>query len=190
MRSGLSVKSKLMLILLVIGLGAMVLTGYLSWSQSRAALTDAMLTHLSSVRTAKATQLRRHIDHLRDELATLAEDRMVISAMVHFNRGFRDLNQQPVAVAWDTAIETYYNEDYFPELSRILTGKPDFQSYRPKTQAARYLQYITSSRTPTRLANVQRWIARPMTVPTTVVIRIIMRHFAILSAVLATATCI
>lgn len=72
----------------------------------------------------------------------LASDSNVVKAMVDFNGSFRNLDRNFIPAEWDTALDTYYTEQFFPRLQKNLSPQELNPSvYRPTGQAARYLQY-------------------------------------------------
>lgn len=144
----LSIKSKIQLLLLVVSLGSIFVIGYIAWSQTRAAVQRASFNQLTSLRASKADQVKSYFQNLRNHLDTLSEDRMVVAAMVEFNKGFKKVNEEYISVDWNNALQEYYTKEYFPRLSKNLPGTPDFQTYRPASQAARYLQYQYMAKNP------------------------------------------
>jgi class 3 adenylate cyclase len=137
----LTIKSKLQLMLLAVSLASILVIGYVGWSRARAALQGAIFNQLTSLRSSKAYQLESYFKNLRNHVETLCEDRMVVTAMVEFKKGFKQLNQEYIPVDWNNPLEAYYKKEFFTRLPKNIPGKPDFQTYRPASQAARYLQY-------------------------------------------------
>ncbi|MCL1468770.1 adenylate/guanylate cyclase domain-containing protein [Argonema galeatum] len=136
-----SIKSKIQIMLLMASLGSILVVGYLSWSKIRGAIEDKIYNQLTSVRTSKAYQIESYFKNMRHHVETLCEDRMVVAAMVEFNRAYRELDQQYIAPEWNAASEDYYKKEFFSRLSKVIPGEPDIETYRPYTQPARYLQY-------------------------------------------------
>ncbi len=137
----LSVKSKLIMMLLGVSLGSILVIGYLSGRSSRAALTQAAFDHLVSVRAAKAHQIEAYDFNLHRQVEIVAQSGGVIRVMVHFNKAFKQLDQGLVPKAWDEAIETFYQEQFFPRLRPHMAGAPSLDFFTPQSQASRYLQY-------------------------------------------------
>jgi class 3 adenylate cyclase len=137
----LSIKSKLQIMLLVASLGSILVVGYLSWSKARSILTERIFNQLTSVRASKAYQIESYFTSLRNQLETLCENRMVVTAMAEFDREFDQLQGQAIPLTWEGAIESYYNREFLPRLAKNITGTPVFETYRPTTPESRYLQY-------------------------------------------------
>src|SRR5262245_56426141 len=92
----LSIQSKLILLLLVVSLGSMIPIAVLGFRSGRAALERAVSNHLSSLRQAKVDLIRTRLQHIRKQVVTLAQDRMIIDAMKEFTSGFDKLQSAPL----------------------------------------------------------------------------------------------
>ena len=141
MLNRVSVKSKLIMMLLGVSLGSILVIGYLSNRSSRAALTQAAFDHLVSIRAAKANQIETYAHHLHRQLEIVAKSGGIIRAMVHFNKAFKQLEDALIPKAWDEAIETFYQEQFLPHVKPYLAGSPSVDAFAPQSQAARFLQY-------------------------------------------------
>jgi len=140
-RAQLGLRSKLLLILLVLSLGSILILGYLGWDTSRDAMTEAVLKHLTSVRASKAYHIESYMRFLRRQVSSLGEDEMVIRAMVHFNKSFKDLEFELIPKEWEEAVDGIYVKDFFPRLAKFKSGEPSLEFYKPESTAAHYLQY-------------------------------------------------
>lgn len=150
MLNRLSIKTGLVLILLLYSALAIVVMGALSWWTSRATLTDAIVDKLTTVREAKAEQIQSYFADLSNQLLTLRQDGVIVEATVRFNRAFRQLESQQIADEWNQALESFYTTQYLPKLFEALPGQAEYALYRPNSQAALYLQYqyIVANREP------------------------------------------
>jgi class 3 adenylate cyclase len=141
MRIQLSVKSKVVLLLLAVSLLAALMVGFLGWRSSRQALSQTILYNITSVRSSKAAQAEAYFRNMRHTVEVLSENDMVVEAMVRFNRAFRQLENNTIPAEWDVALEAYYTNQFFPRLFANLPGQADYNLYRPQNQAGLYLQY-------------------------------------------------
>ena len=108
----LSIKSNLINMLLGVSLGSILVIGYLGWSRVRVTLKERIFEQLTSVRASKAYQLEFYIQTLRNHVETLFEDRMVVAAMVEFNKEFKQLNQKYIELDWIAKIKEYYQVNW------------------------------------------------------------------------------
>ena len=141
MLNRLSVKSKLVIIMLLVGLCSAFLVGYLGWSNSRDSLQASILNSSVTIRKEKAAQIEAYFRNLRNQVEILSQNDMVIEASVRFNRTFQQLQDEVPPEEWDKALETYYTEQFFPKLFANLPGQAEYALYRPESQAGLYLQY-------------------------------------------------
>lgn len=141
MFSRISIKSKLIIMLLGVSLGSILVIGYLSGRNSRAALTQAAFDHLTTVRSAKVNQLETYVHGLRRQFEIVAQTGGVVRAMVHFNKAFKRLDLNLIPEAWDEAMIGLYQNQFLPRLKPHLATAPSVDFFAPQSQAARYLHY-------------------------------------------------
>ena len=137
----LSIKSKIQVMLLAVSLISIISISFLGWSWARAELKQNIFDHLTSVRASKAYQIESYFTNFKNHVETLCEDRMVVSAMQEFDSAYDQLNQKTPPAEWNGAIRNYYERSFFPKLTEHIAGTPNYETYAPKGNAARYLQY-------------------------------------------------
>jgi len=150
-KRGLSARTKLTIILITVAFTTLFIISLFSWQSSRSALNDTIFTQLTAIRSVKARQVERYFTAMRNHIQILSEDDTIVAAMVRFNKAFRTLDREHIPPLWDIRLESYYEDHFFPQLSTNLAGSPEFDNYRPRGQAATYLQYFylaTSAATP------------------------------------------
>ncbi len=137
----LSIKTKLIVMLLVVSLCAMVASTYICSSSGKAILTEKVFNQLTSLRAAKTYQIQDYFQTLYNHSQTLSEDLTVVEAMQAFKTAYRQLEASTIPANFDAKIDNYYSTEFLPKLSRTNDGSPVLASYTPKTAASRYLQY-------------------------------------------------
>ncbi len=137
----LTFKSKLILLTLFASVSSIVAIASLSSALSRWGLRQAAFNQLSVLRSEKSQRVQNYFEQLQSHTITLSADRMIVRAMVEFNKEFRQLDRRFIPVEWDEPLKRYYETSYFPKLAEITGDEPRFGSYRPAGQAARYLQH-------------------------------------------------
>ncbi|MEM9119704.1 MAG: adenylate/guanylate cyclase domain-containing protein [Cyanobacteria bacterium P01_F01_bin.56] len=137
----LSIKSKIQLMLLGVSLISIISISFLGWSWARIELKHNIFDHLTSVRASKAYQVQSYFQTFRNHVETLCEDRMVVSAMEEFDAAYDQLDRATAPTDWDNDIRAYYEQRFFPRLTEHIAGTPNYETYAPGEQAARYLQY-------------------------------------------------
>jgi ABC-type proline/glycine betaine transport system substrate-binding protein len=136
-----SVKSKLMLILLAVSLGSTLVIGYLSWRSARDTLMKQAFNHLTSLRESKAYQIETAFESLYNDMVILTQADAVISAMVRFNKAYKQLDNEFIAATWEQAVDRYYREAFFPRLTQHAPSASALAFHVPVGQASYYLQY-------------------------------------------------
>lgn len=147
-RPRLSIKSKLIAMLLVVSSCSILVTAYLGYQTGQANLTDRVFSQLTSVRASKAYQIESYFKTLRHHIQTLSENPSVLLAMQEFDTNFRQLNTAELPPAALPNLTTYYREEFLPRLAKGEQGTPLLEFFEPKSTAARYLQYRYISSNP------------------------------------------
>ena len=146
----LRIKSKVMLVLLVVSLGSAAVMGFLTWQRARNILTQRIFDQLTSVRASKSAEIESYFQFMYSQVETLAEDRTIVSAMQEFDRAFDNIDRAKVSLTPEgvQAISDYYTEEFFPRLTDNIDGTPIFDIYNPGKPAAQYLQYQYIAKNP------------------------------------------
>lgn len=137
----LSIKSKLLIMLLGVSAISIALVATLTYSRSYDALRESVFSHLTSARASKASQIEQYIDTIRAEMSVLGSAAGVGVAALEFSRAYQALQDVELEPAQLTELENYYTEDFIPKLSAMVEGTPELESLFPESNAARYLQY-------------------------------------------------
>ncbi|MCC3584025.1 MAG: adenylate/guanylate cyclase domain-containing protein [Microcoleus sp. PH2017_29_MFU_D_A] len=137
----LSIKTKLIVMLLVVSLCAMLASTFICSSSGKAILTEKVFNQLTSLRAVKAYQIQDYFENLKNHTQTLSEDLTVVAALQEFKTAYSELEKFKIPANFDAKIDTYYQKEFLTKLTRTNDGSPVLAAYRPKTPAARYLQY-------------------------------------------------
>ena len=146
----LSIKSKLIIMLLGVSGCSIVLTAYLGYQSGRANLTDRAFNQLTSLRSSKAYQIESYFKTLRNHTLTLSTDLTVIEAIGQFDRAYTKLEQTQLSPSDNQQLQQYYNTEFLPRLAKTEQGTPVLSAFVPKNLAAQYLQhrYLASNSNP------------------------------------------
>ena len=137
----LSIKSKLLMMLLGVSLVSVALVAYMAFRSGNEALIEAVFKHLTSVRASKAYQIESYLENVRSQVETLGEDHMIAEAAQEFSEAYRSLSDTIVEPGWDEELDSYYRDEFLPRLQANIDGSPVFETYRPTSPPTRYLQY-------------------------------------------------
>ncbi len=90
-RHSLTLKTKLQLSFLLIGLLSISVTGWQTFETARNALETLTSDRLTSLREMKKRQIESHFEQIRNQVITFSEDRMIIEATRKFIPAFRQI---------------------------------------------------------------------------------------------------
>jgi class 3 adenylate cyclase len=137
----LSIKSKLIAMLLAVSGCSILVTAYLGYRSGQTNLTNRVFSQLTSVRASKAYQIESYFKTVRSHTETLSQDPTVANAMREFQTAYRQLQAVPTPTAANAKLNGYYRSQFLPRLAQAEAGSPVLESYTPKARPERYLQY-------------------------------------------------
>ncbi len=148
-RPRLSIKSKIIAMLLIVSSCSILVTAYLGYQTGKANLTDRVFSQLTSVRASKAYQIESYFETLRDHLQTLSENPAVITAMREFTPSFQQLSTVELPSNSLPSLTNYYQGEFLRRLGNSeesnSPANPQTNSrlefFQPQTPIPRYLQY-------------------------------------------------
>lgn len=137
----LSIKSKLIIVLLTVSSISILVTAYLGYRSGRANLTDRAFSQLTSLRTSKAYQIESYVRTIRNHIQTLSEDPSVMGAMKDFTQAYQELETIAEDPAIKPKLSDYYQKEFLPRMAKTEQGSPVLGAFLPESVAANYLQY-------------------------------------------------
>jgi class 3 adenylate cyclase len=140
-RARFGLAAKLFAILILLGAVAVLVTGVLGYIRARDALQESIYNQLTATRKSKARQVETYFRTIRNELSQLAVSKMAIDAAREFNAGFDQLDRSDVPFDIRRKVGDWYEEQFLPDMRRVLGKEPNVNDYLPVGPAAYYLQY-------------------------------------------------
>jgi class 3 adenylate cyclase len=137
----LSIKSKLILMLLAVSGFSIFVTAALGYRSGKDNLTSRVSNQLTSVRASKAHQIEAYFNTIRNHTQTLSEDPTITSAVQEFTAAHKQLDGSSLAKEADKKLSDYYAQLFLPRLMKGRSGTPILQSYLLKPPASQYLQF-------------------------------------------------
>jgi class 3 adenylate cyclase len=137
----LSIKSKLIVMLLTVSSSSILVTAYLGYQSGKSNLTDRVFNQLTSVRASKAYQIESYFKTIRNHIQTLSNDPSVGTAIGEFTNAYRQLETAPLPSDNAPKITAYYQNEFLPKLAKTEQGLPVLNSFLPESNASNYLQY-------------------------------------------------
>lgn len=137
----LSIKSKLIVMLLTVSSSSIIVTAYLGYRSGQSNLTDRAFNQLTSVRASKAYQIESYFKTIRNHIQTLSNDPTIGLAIAEFTNAYQQLDAVPLPADASPKIKTYYQNEFLPKLAKTEQGSPVLNSFLPDSSASNYLQY-------------------------------------------------
>ena len=118
----LSIKSKLIVMLLTVSSSSIIVTAYLGYQSGKSNLTDRVFNQLTSVRASKAYQIESYFKIIRNHIQTLSNDPSVGSAIAEFSKAYQQLETVTLPADNSTKITDYYQNEFLPKLAKTEQG--------------------------------------------------------------------
>ncbi len=138
--ANLSIKSKLLVMLLAVSIVSIAIVATLNYRTTYHALQNGAFAHLTTVRTSRAAQIQQLLERLIIEVRTSGRG-ISGEAAREFIDAFRQLESVEIGLEKETKLRNYYREQFLPAVAKTTGTQPDIGSVFPDTAAARYLQY-------------------------------------------------
>ncbi len=146
MFKNLSIRTKLALTLLLVGILSISITGWLCYLNSKSTLEKAYTNNLTSIRETKKQQIETYFNQIRDQIITFSEDQMIVDAMKQFRTAFYSVKKNNVfantqILHYALSVRDYYKNEYLARLNPNVINKRKFEQYSPDNDATIILQY-------------------------------------------------
>jgi class 3 adenylate cyclase len=139
--TNLSLRSRLIIMLIGITLVTSVIVGLLGWQNGYSALNKSIFNQLNSIRSSQIYQVETYFDQTFSHTRTLANDRMIVNAMTQFQEGFNNGLYRSLNEEQEFAVSAFYDDVFVPEIAKNTTRAPLSVLYQPNRSVARYFQY-------------------------------------------------
>ncbi len=137
----LSIKSKLLVMLLGVSLGSIALVATLNYIESYKTVRTSVFAQLTSLRASRADAIEQYVETITSELEVLADSPNMGIMLSELSAGFQALSDTELEPEALSELETFYDDQFLPALDAMVEGTPEFLSVFPESNAARYLQY-------------------------------------------------
>jgi PAS domain S-box-containing protein len=138
----LSIRSKILLMLLLMGMGSIAIIGYLGYETGTSVLRKLTVSQFAGVQASKSFEMRSYFDRLQKQAQTFSESLMMVEAMKDFDKSFHELSTKEIPADWHQGLLSFYTDEFVPSLQANLVNVGPAASYVPSASAAQYLQYF------------------------------------------------
>lgn len=144
----LSLQSKLIVILLLVGLSSMLVVSYASYQTAKHAAEDAAQRQLRGVRITKTNLLLNMLGGFRDQLSSFATSRTALESLTTLDQALRQLDQRPLDEAGLKKLEGFYRNVFLPGLAERGGVKAELPRVVPADAGGRALQSLYIANNP------------------------------------------
>ncbi len=140
MLSALSIRSRLMLMLLACGLACMAAVGIVLDRNTQRELLRAAEQQMITLRELRSEELRRFFDIKIEAFRILAESPVIGESIAPLSAAMAALDG-PLSDTETASLTAWYHKEFLEPLTRFSDGTPTLETYLPRTDRARRLQY-------------------------------------------------
>lgn len=148
----LTIKSKLIVSFLFIGLLPILILSYIIYQNSKSAIEERAFSHLTSMRETKGKQIENYFQFIQKQIQTLSEDQMIIDATMAFKATFNNIKSNTESFkgklpTYEQNLKSYYTSEFLTKLNKNMPspkGMQEFWSNNPTTVKLQY-QYISNN---------------------------------------------
>lgn len=141
-RTGLSIQSSVLLMLLGVSLASNVLVGVIGYVNATDSLRDAAFERLVEVRDSRAREISRLFSTIESTVVVHSRGQSVVDATQAFTQAFDELGDTELTDEQTALLESYYSDVFGPRLSEATGSVASVESFVPNAPAARYLQVL------------------------------------------------
>jgi hypothetical protein len=162
----LSIRSKIILILLLTGLVCLAAGAVIGYRAGEAALTQSVEQRLTMLRELKRRRVEAYFNNELRFTTAAGGSAETIEAAKAFIAAFQEMRAEtqanPAAMQADTVVlEAWYNKDLLPRLDKIAGSHTPVEGLMPTDPVARRLQADYIARNPNPVGQKNQLIAAP-----------------------------
>lgn len=142
----MSIRSKLLMLMLIVGLLSASAVGVLSYNNAKTSLTNTIYDQLTALRETKKRQTENYFKDQLVAFEVFSNQQQLSGALEAFGRSFDDSQPAPDNLSVE-GLRQFYQTDYLAKLAQNSDGEPVMSTYFPKTNAAltRQIQFISEN---------------------------------------------
>lgn len=137
---GLSIQSKLLIMLLAVSLVSSVIVGAIGFLNGRQSLHDSAVDQLITIRSMRAAEITTAIDAVKRDASLHSRNLSAQTLSTALNAGFDELSQQEISAEQRAQLEAYYTDTFIPELEASTGDAYGDSAFIPESVAGQYLQ--------------------------------------------------
>lgn len=136
----LTIRTRLMLILIGVGILACAVLGILGSQYGQKAISAEVQKQLNLTLNAKRNEIGTYLHDISSFVEVQGQNTMVIDAAKEFRQAFNTLEKDSLNLECSIALSQFYDQ-FLVKMSQTLKVKNDVELYLPKSKEACYLQF-------------------------------------------------
>ena len=136
----LTIRTRLMLILLLVSLLACGILSYLGASYGKEIISEEVTNQLLLVRNAKKSQIEFYLNDIGHFVEVMGQNKTVIQAAKDFKRAYGQLRTEELNADCNQRLDEHYHK-FIDKLAGNIEVKTDLDLYKPKSLEGCYLQF-------------------------------------------------
>lgn len=138
--AGLSIQSKLLIMLLAVSLVSSVIVGAIGFMNGRQSLHDSAVDQLITIRSMRAAEISTAMEAIKRDASLHSRNLSAQTMSTAINEGFDDLESQEISPEQRAQLETYYADVFIPELEARSGEEYGDAAFIPESTAGQYVQ--------------------------------------------------
>ncbi|MFJ2368252.1 adenylate/guanylate cyclase domain-containing protein [Microbacterium sp. NPDC087665] len=141
-RPGLSIQSKLLIMLLAVSLISSIVVGAIGFVNGRQSLNDAAVDQLITIRSMRGAEITDALETVKRDASLHSRNLSAQTLSTEINAGYAELQEQQPDPAEREALETYYADVFIPELEARTGDSYGDEAFIPESAAGQHLQSL------------------------------------------------
>lgn len=148
-RTGLSIRSALLIMLLLVSITSSVVVGYIGFVNGRSSLQDAAFDRLTEVRDSRAREISALYSNIQNNLLINARGQSVAEATQQFTAAFAELESVELTDEERDTVTTFFTDTLGSRMGEVAGEPVDASTFIPTSAAQSYLSlhYTTPNET-------------------------------------------
>lgn len=147
-RPGLSIQSKLLIMLLAVSLVSSVIVGVIGFTSGRDSLRASAIEQLTTIRELRATAIENEFAAIQRGMTLDSRNASAVEGAAAFVDAFAELQNSALSPEDDAKLEDYYSDSFVPALEARTGLEYDPSAFIPASPAGRYIQSLYTAGRP------------------------------------------
>ncbi|WP_431074854.1 adenylate/guanylate cyclase domain-containing protein [Microbacterium phyllosphaerae] len=139
-RAGLSIQSKLLIMLLAVSLVSSVIVGAIGFINGRESLHASAVDQLITIRSMRAAEITDALETVKRDASLNSRNLSAQNLSTAINEGFEELQQEQPEPGERAELETYYKDVFIPQLEGRTGDEYGDSAFIPDSVGGQHLQ--------------------------------------------------